>query len=612
MDPRPYLNLGGDTTPVDLNDLDDDIRWGRVPGSAKLRYPPWTGERFLALEAIPELAEALDSSGARLARTLRTAPFPWASTLFTVALFGGVALQIGSSAMTDFDPAWAVHRFFERYAATGYEPLMLDGQWWTPWSSQFTHAGIQHFLSNIAVVGYCGFRTERALGAGGFAVVLAASVMVPAILLALLTPHPVVGSSLAGFGLFGAIIAIGFRFGDQIPRGWRRGYGFSNLWLFAVLAVGTLGSAAVSHLGHAGGLIGGAVAVFLLRPETQAPAARFKAARARNLGIALALALVPCVLVPLLGHVPALAFGAPEDIALEDHGVTLSVPARLMAEVPKASSLDRMGLPEVESAPYVRTVDGLPAWTTSPGSTEVVFAGSQRLRSLSTDDLDQSLAERWQRLIGGEIQAADAPPPKGEGWTDHALLLVDEENDVRIRVVEHRLIQGRRLVRAGYLVGVNEDGEANVREPAFSQVVDSVVALDPPDLAAAREDYERNPDGERVRLELARQLLEVGQEAEAEALFAAVATGEGKRAREAVGERLALWSRSPDQYLDPAEPAWFERWLEPGYPTRQILDDGIDWLLHHGRCEAARGHLEAFEAPPERLVGRVSEACGEE
>jgi len=611
MDARPYLNLGGDTTPVDLNDLDDDIRWGRVPGAAKLRYPPWTGERFLALEAIPELADALDSPGARLAWTMRAAPFPWASTLFTLLLFAGEVLQLASGAMTDFDPAWSVHRFFERYAATGYEPLMLDGQWWTPWSSQFTHAGIQHFLSNIAVVGYCGFRTERALGAGGFAAVLAASVMVPAILLATLTPHPVVGSSLAGFGLFGAIIAIGFRFGDQIPRGWRRGYGFSNLWLFAVLAVGTLGGAEVAHLGHAGGLIGGAVAVFLLRPETQAPKARFKAVRARNLGLALALALVPGVLVPLLGHIPALAFGTPEPVALDEHGVTLSVPSRLMAEVPKAASFDRMGLPEEPAPPYVRTVDGVPAWTTSPGSTEVVFAGSQRLRSKSTEALDQSLAERWQRLIGGELVLSDPPPPKGDGWTAHALELVDTENDIRIRVVEQRLIQGRRLVRTGYLVEVDEDGEAGVREAAFASVVESVVVLDPPELAAAREDYERNPSGERVRMELARQLLQVGQEAEAEALFAAVAAGEGKRAREAVGERLQLWAASPELYADDADPAWFEGWLEPGYPTRQILDDGIAWLLHHGRCEAARARLEAFEEAPESLMAKVAEACEE-
>ena len=97
MDARPYLNRGGDTAPVDLNDLDDDIRWGRVPGSARLRYPPWTGERFLALDEISELADALDSPGARLAATLRSAPFPWASTGFSALLLAAMGCLLYTS-----------------------------------------------------------------------------------------------------------------------------------------------------------------------------------------------------------------------------------------------------------------------------------------------------------------------------------------------------------------------------------------------------------------------------------------------------------------------------------------------------------------------------------
>ena len=48
-------------TPVDIADLEEDLRQGRLSGAFLLRYAPWTGEEFKRLRDIPELKEALDS-----------------------------------------------------------------------------------------------------------------------------------------------------------------------------------------------------------------------------------------------------------------------------------------------------------------------------------------------------------------------------------------------------------------------------------------------------------------------------------------------------------------------------------------------------------------------
>ena len=44
-----------------LHDLEDDIRHGRVPPTAELKYAPWTGDRFLPMGSLEALADAFGS-----------------------------------------------------------------------------------------------------------------------------------------------------------------------------------------------------------------------------------------------------------------------------------------------------------------------------------------------------------------------------------------------------------------------------------------------------------------------------------------------------------------------------------------------------------------------
>jgi hypothetical protein len=73
-------------SPVDITDLEEEIRQGRISDALQLRYSPWTGEGFLPLNQIPELREALDSPNACFAQHMRAPGFPKASTALTVLM----------------------------------------------------------------------------------------------------------------------------------------------------------------------------------------------------------------------------------------------------------------------------------------------------------------------------------------------------------------------------------------------------------------------------------------------------------------------------------------------------------------------------------------------
>ena len=115
-------------TPVDIADLEEDLRQGRLSGAFLLRYAPWTGEEFKRLRDIPQLKEALDSPNACFAQNLRSPRFPWASTVLTAAV-----LLTGLLNLWLIFRGWKVNAFEARVLAvyqgglTGFESTLLNG-----------------------------------------------------------------------------------------------------------------------------------------------------------------------------------------------------------------------------------------------------------------------------------------------------------------------------------------------------------------------------------------------------------------------------------------------------------------------------------------------------
>ncbi|GEM_PF-1139479 len=595
MGPSAQLSYLGETAPVDLDDLDDELRRGQLPLTARLRHAPWTGDRFVPLAEIPELAEARDAPFARLAEQLRAGSRPWLSTLVTllVAVVGGLqafVLPVWGGLVGEVPELLAAPAIWlVQHGITGFAPLLLDGAWWSPWTSQLPHAGPQHLLPNLAVLGYCGYRVERALGAGGYAVVLAASVSLASLAVALLEPLPVMGSSLAGYGVLGAQLAIGFRFAGFLPPGRRGPYAFGNIAILAFLFIGGLGVENASHTGHAFGLVGGALAALAVRTESLSPVAELAGARRRNLLIALALGLAPGIVGPVLGRVTALSFGPSEELVLDEQGITLMVPSRLrdgLVAVPEpgasADPLARGGQRMVQPDFGFR-VQGLPAWSPTPSGLQVVFAGRTRLASNSWRQDPYDAATLAARFGADTFEVLTSPPALGEGWTSIALRLEDGEGPARL--VEHHKLDGIWLVRMGWLVRIDDQGDAGVREQVFSEMIASAVVSDPPELLDARQAWQDSPRSVRRELDYGVALYRAGRlERADERLEAVLARGPAREA-EALEWRLEMWSRAPEAFPPDARAAWVPEAHGRYAAYADVTAYVLAWQRAHGLCE---------------------------
>ncbi|MFT4977955.1 MAG: rhomboid protease GluP, partial [Myxococcota bacterium] len=336
---RAWLRDDGHEYPVDLADLDALIRQGALSADSELRHVPWTGDRFCKLRQISQLQDALDAPDARFADYLRHRQAAWLTGAVAAMVMGAAMVQ---SALSGSELPWAaarVQRTFHQWAV-GLEPTLLDGRWWTLWSSQLAHADLLHALFNVPIIAYCGYRVEQALAPGGALAVMAAALLCGGVAIVGLDNVPVYGSSIVAYGLWSAQIAIGLRMNEAVPPPLRGRYGMGNLIFFAPLYAASLFNAEVSHLGHGGGIIGGALVAFFLSAESMAPAAEQERARARVLLLTGLLTIAPLLLFAAASRLPTLAYAPYTQVYIEDAGARLRLPARMAQHPVPVGELD--------------------------------------------------------------------------------------------------------------------------------------------------------------------------------------------------------------------------------------------------------------------------------
>lgn len=573
----PILREDGEESRVRLADLDEDVRLGRVSHDASLQWGPWTGEAFVPISEIPQLADALAAPGARLARRLRTAPVPVAAlAVSAVVLVAGLAQA--ALVFLARDAAWAADaaELWVSLGAVGLAPTVLDGQWWTPWASQLTHSPttpLVHVLLNIPLVLYCGWRVDKALGPWGLLGVSAGAVAGGAGLVVAFSDVPVVGSSILAYGLWAAQIAIGFKYGEAIPEGWRGRYGWGNLKFFAPLYAANLFATDVSHLGHLGGLLGGAAVVVLVKQVTTAgPEARARRVTGLAAG-SLGMVVVPLALALVLPFAPRVATAPWTRIEVADQGLALTGPARL-AEHP------------------VR-VAGLDGWRIDPNDAHALFLELRVLREAS-DLAPDAVGAWWRTRLDEGLVAGEAPAPLGPGW--RALRF---ESDTHT-IVEHRHRRGRWVVRAGYVL----DGDGGARSRLFDAALRSVEIAEPPELVAARDKHARNPDHPATTWDLAAALVKIGAADEAETHLAALSARPDGWAWDAARARLSLRQAYPSVGAGD-DLAWAERFLtDAPLRDRGIHLPATELLVARGACARARAHVaRVLEAEPDGRRG---------
>ncbi len=560
---RGILRAGGDEAPVDISDLEDDVRAGTAHPDDTLRYAPWTGDEFARLRDIAELEDAFEAPDARLVHHLVRGPRPWAST----ALTAGIAL-LGTAQLVrpDLLPPASL--------GVSLDDLVFEGRWWSPWTSQFSHGGSSHLMGNLAVIGYSGYRVEKALGAGSLAIVTAATLLCGTLAVLALSPASVIGGSMLAYGLLGAHIATGFRFGDAIPRRLRARYGFGVLPFFAIPFAGALGGAGISHSAHLGGVVGGGLAALVLRPETIVSATQAAARGVRNLGVAVVLTLLTAVPSPLGRARPALVVGPTSLTDLDETGVLVPVPLRLRA--------------------FPVYTHGAPGWRTSRSSSDTLF-GALQVRTDEGPDVHEE-ARLWS--AGKDFARLDLEP-LGPEW--RAVGIEFDDGAGPRRAVEHILTRGHDVLRLGYSVAL-QDGEPNPRERLFDRMIRDAEVGRPPAVVAAEAAFREIPESRSRAAKYGEELHFEGSYVEAEAVLGPLHDPENIVGGNALEARLLLWSHHPEAFGD-HDDGWIDEVLAAAPRSTWYQGRGIPLLVDLQRCDRAETALRAYEQTQDGDLG---------
>jgi membrane associated rhomboid family serine protease len=137
-------------------------------------------------------------------------------------------------------------------------PDVANGDWWRIITSGFMHYGFLHLAFNMYALYILGSMIEPVVGRVRFALIYFVGLIAGSVGALILDPNALTaGASGAVFGLMGAAVLV-MRNRGVDP--WASGIG---IWLFLNLAI-TFTVSNISIGGHIGGLIGGALAAWVL------------------------------------------------------------------------------------------------------------------------------------------------------------------------------------------------------------------------------------------------------------------------------------------------------------------------------------------------------------
>src|SRR3954454_16339143 len=176
-------------------------------------------------------------------------------TVTTVLIILNVLVFIGTSSQGGFGSAGG--SVLRDYALFG--PAVADGEWWRLITAGFLHSGILHIGFNMYILWYLGNLLEPSIGPVRFAALYFVSLLAGSFGALLLSPNAyTVGASGAVFGLMGAVFVM------QLSRGMDPMQGGIGPLILINLAIGFLPGLNISIGGHLGGLVGGALAAFVM------------------------------------------------------------------------------------------------------------------------------------------------------------------------------------------------------------------------------------------------------------------------------------------------------------------------------------------------------------
>lgn len=395
MGTRAELRVDGEVSLIDIVELEEAVRRAEVLPDAELHHPPWTGELWRRIDDIVALRDALDTPSARLAARLLRPGRAWATAIVVGVLILAAGAQFWCGDVLTADPNLL------RLLSVGWEPTLVDGAWWSPWTAVLLHESFVHLLGNLVIVAYCGWRCERAVGATGLLAIVTGSLTGGALAIVALSRLPCIGASVLAFGLWGGQFAIGWRYGAVIPERLRGYYGAGTVLVAAPLLAWSFANPHVSFAGHLGGFGGGIIAVFLLPLATAVPIGRRRGAQRRALALsALFSAGTPglCKLAPLA---PVLLAFPSRTLLDAETRIAIDVPWR-MADPETKPSADPFALGTAGPAGqalHLASTDGSDRAAVGPARSTFEHDGNVLLATWDASSLSPARSALYEHIV---------------------------------------------------------------------------------------------------------------------------------------------------------------------------------------------------------------------
>jgi len=143
-----------------------------------------------------------------------------------------------------------------------------QGRWWTVLTAIYLHGSLLHILFNLLWVRQLVPDVEQVYGRARTILIFTLSGIGCFLLSDFVGTSFTVGASGAIFGLLAAMVWYGRRRGGFFGSAVLRQYG---TWALVLFVLGLISGTGVNNWGHAGGLIGGFLAAFLLGPTHERP-----------------------------------------------------------------------------------------------------------------------------------------------------------------------------------------------------------------------------------------------------------------------------------------------------------------------------------------------------
>lgn len=324
--PRVQIQRGDDVVDIDYAEFEEQVRRREVRADDLLRFGPVTGDAFVPARDLDFFRSIEDAPGTRFARNFNAQRLPRVTVAMSALLLLTFLWQLRAGTLDDVA--------LVRQGAKSLPHQLELGEWWRLATASMLHASWLHLVPNLAYLLFVGWRVESVLGASATLLLLVASGLGAMGLSSALTGLATVGASGMAFGLFGAAVTVGWRFGPWLPPRARVRYGWPMVpFVAGFLAVG-MTSPTLDNMCHLGGLLtGGLLGLVLSSSLTEQRPLRRGAGRL--VAAALMLAVV-CLALPLLARA-GLVRGAglsPDRVASAEAGWSVQPPRGWTAEEP--------------------------------------------------------------------------------------------------------------------------------------------------------------------------------------------------------------------------------------------------------------------------------------